>query len=195
MKIEKPTPTCPEDEAYIAYIDKHRNNVYTAFLRFGKALCLSLSLVNGEYDTLRFQIFKHDISKFGAEEFYGYRQNFFPKKEEEPDHKKFQKAWKHHYMNNPHHWNYYVEDGTAKAMNKLDIAEMLLDWIAMSMEFKNSPITWYNQNKQNINLEKNTRNLVEASLAILSTSRLYPFYIKSKHKKPVSKKRKNDNAH
>lgn len=181
MKPIKPTPTCPEEEAYLKYIDEHRNYVYTAFLRFGKTICLALSLVHGEYDILRRHVSRHDISKYGTDEFNGYRQYFYAKEGEEKNKALFDKAWQHHYTNNPHHWEYYLEmPGHADEMPKLNVAEMLLDWIAMSMKFKNSPITWYNQNKDRMILHKKTRDNVEQVLSVLSTETQYPFRIRRK---------------
>ena len=194
MKIVKPTPTCPEDEAYIAYIDEHRKNVYTAFIRFGHMICLAMSLVHGEYDMLRRYVYSHDASKYTEEEFFGYRQWFFPEKDKEANRDLFNKAWVHHYTVNPHHWEFHVKNGIPKEMSKLNTAEMLLDWIAMSIKFKNSPVTWYNEHKNNINIHKNTRNTVEAVLAILSAQKLYPFVIRKK-KRIYHRKDKNDVKH
>lgn len=188
----KPTPTCPEEEAYLAYIDEHRKNVYTAFMRFGSTLCLALSLVHGEYDVLRRFVSSHDNSKYSEEEFEGYRQWFYPKEGEEKDKDTFNKAWKHHYEHNPHHWEHHLANGKPKPMSKLNIAEMILDWIAMSIKFKNSPLEWYKKNKDRINLEKRTRDQVESILVTLAATKLYPFYVKKRTNKngrrPVHKK-------
>ena len=163
----KPTPTCPEEEAYLAYIDEHRKNVYTAFMRFG------------------------DNSKYSGEEFEGYRQWFYPKEGEEKNKDVFDKAWKHHYEHNSHHWEYHLTNGKPKPMSKLNIAEMILDWIAMSIKFKNSPLEWYKENKDRINLEKRSRDQVESILVTLAATKLYPFYVKRNHKygrRPKQKK-------
>lgn len=189
MKIIKPTPTCPEDEAYIAYIDEHRKNVYTAFMRFGKMICLSLSLVQGEYDILRRRIYYHDASKYTDKEFAGYRQWFYPKEGEEKNKELFTEAWHHHYSTNSHHWEFYVENKEPRAMKKMDVAEMVLDWTAMSMKFKNNPIAWYNQNKSNIYIHRITRDQVEKTLSLLSISHLYPFQIRQKQKHKNYKKK------
>ncbi len=178
MKIVKPEPACQEDKAYIAYIDEHRKNVNTAFISFGKIICLALSMVHGEYDVLRRYVKNHDASKYSEEEFSGYRQWFYPEKDKEKDSILFKKAWEHHYKNNPHHWEYFLENGTAKEMSKLNIAEMLLDWIAMSMKFKNNPADWYKENKDRIVLHKETRSQVELTLAILASQSVYPFKLK-----------------
>ncbi len=187
MKIVKPEPTCPEDEAYLAYVDEHRKNVYIAFVKFGKTICLALSLVYGEYDTLKRSVNKHDASKYSTEEFLGYRQWFYPQKDAEKDKDTFQKAWTHHYTTNPHHWEYFVKNDIPREMPKIYIAEMLLDWIAMSMKFKNNPVNWYKTNKDQINLHKDTRALVENTLAILSTQSSYPFKIKNSSRRRLKK--------
>ena len=74
-------------------------------------------------------------------------------------------------------------------MKKMDIAEMILDWTAMSMKFKNNPITWYNQNKSNICIHRITRDQVEKTLSLLSISHLYPFQIRQQKKHKNHKKK------
>ena len=191
MKIVKPVPSCPEEKAYLAYIDEHRKNVFSAFMKFGKTICLGLSLVQGEYDILKRYVNRHDASKYDKEEFDGYRQWFYPKEGEEKNKEVFQAAWHHHYRNNPHHWEYYVDHEKASPMPKLSIAEMILDWIAMSMKFKNSPADWYNQNKDNILLHKDTKDKTESVLKMLSGQNIYPFRVSRNYKtgrRPRNKK-------
>ena len=178
MKLIKPSPACPEDEAYLAYIDEHRNNVRQAFFKFGKPICLCLSLVNGEYDILQRHVNRHDVSKYNEEEFQGYRQWFFPKEGETKDKDMFQKAWKHHYETNQHHWEYFLNNGKPKEMPPLCIAEMLLDWIAMSMKFRNSPLKWYRENQDRITVHKDTRQKLEHILSVLAAYPVYPFRIR-----------------
>jgi hypothetical protein len=184
MKIVKPTPSCPEEEAYLAYIDEHRKNVYQAFVKFGKSICLCLSMVNGEYNTLKRYVSSHDSSKYSEDEFQGYRQWFYPKENENKNKDLFLKAWTHHYKTNRHHWEYWLENNEPKEMSPICIAEMLLDWIAMSIKFKNSPLAWYNENKDRIIIHKHTRQQVERILSSLSKYPVYPFLIhKRRHNK------------
>lgn len=188
MDIQKPTPACPEDEAYLAYIDAHRKNVFTAFCRFGQQICLCLSLVGPAYKQLRACVSRHDLSKYENREFGQYRQFFFPADGEEKDKALFDRGWQHHYQNNRHHWEFWLENGKPKPMDKLAIAEMILDWVAMSIHFKTNPLIWYNQNKHKIVFEKRTRETVETVLQVLARTKQYPFSIRRYHtRRPVKK--------
>lgn len=178
MEINKPEPACPEDEAYIQYIDDHRKNVLVAFYRFAPWICLSLSMLNPFYKQLRSCVANHDLSKYEKEEFGYYRQFFFPEKEQIKDKLKFLRGWQHHYRNNKHHWEYWVDNNTAKEMDKTSVAEMILDWIAMSLHFKTNPMVWYKQNKNRMVLGKQTRKSVETIMENLSKTNLYPFSIR-----------------
>lgn len=187
MEINKPEPTCPEDEAYIQYIDAHRKNLLTAFYRFGQQICLCLSLIGPSYKQLRTHINNHDLSKYEAEEFNAYRQFFFPAKGTEKDKTLFLRGWKHHYANNKHHWEYWLHNGIPEPMDKLSIAEMILDWIAMSIHFKTNPNDWYRQNRNKIVLDKRTRESVEKILKFLTKSNGYPFSIRRYRRERVKK--------
>lgn len=188
LKINKPAPTCPEDEAYLKYIDEHRHYVLTAFKKHGQQICLCLSLIGLPYHELRHRIAIHDLSKYGPEEFTEYRKSFFPKKEEENQISNFHMAWKHHYMNNDHHWEYWIHDDKAEEMDRLAIAEMILDWEAMSVKFKNSPLDWYNEHKDSLRLHRKTRELVEATLQSLAKTKEFPYVIRHKTNRRPRKK-------
>ena len=188
VNINKPTPTCPEDEAYLKYIDEHRNNIYFAFRQHGQRICLMLSLIGLSYHKLRKRIAEHDISKYASEEFDAYRNNFFPKEGEEKDAFAFQKAWHHHYSVNDHHWQYWVKNGKAEEMDRIALAEMILDWEAMSFKFKSNPVDWYQKNKDEIILERHTRELVEKVLTNLQVSHEYPYAIRKNNRRRRQKK-------
>ena len=178
MEIVKPTPICPEDEAYIQYIDAHRKNLLTAFYRFAPQICLCLSLLGPSYKELRKRIGDHDASKYTVEEFEPYRQFFFPVEGQEKNKDRFLRGWRHHYTNNKHHWEYWLQNGSPAEMDKFSIAEMILDWIAMSIQFKNNPNVWYRQNKKRIVLHKRTQESVEKIMETLAKSKEYPFSIR-----------------
>jgi len=177
MEINKPTPACKEDKDYIKYIDDHRKNVFIAFNRFGQQICLCLSLIGIPYKQLRNLVAVHDISKYEPAEFSSYRQFFYPEQGQEKDDDIFKKAWRHHYQHNRHHWQYWIENGIPKPMDKLAVAEMVLDWIAMSIQNKTNPVNWYKQNKNQIQIDKQTRESVEKILDSLAATREYPFSI------------------
>ena len=190
MSVNKKIPTCPEEEAYLKYINEHRNTVKISFLKHGQYICLCLSLIGIErkkndfeqsiYDKLKTRIASHDKSKYDEKEFEGYRQWFFPKDGEEKNHDAFLKSWQHHYQTNDHHWQYWIDGTNVKEMDRLAIAEMILDWEAMSVQFKNNPVDWYNEHKNEIVLGKQTRELVEKTLNSLQSIKEYPYTINRK---------------
>ena len=58
--------------------------------------------------------------------------------------KNFELAWKHHYENNPHHPEFWIDKGGV--MTTRFFYEMILDWIAVSMYYKSSVNDWYFKN-------------------------------------------------
>jgi hypothetical protein len=70
---------------------------------------------------------EHDESKFSEEEFEPYAQYFYKDKK---DNFQFEEAWKHHWMNNEHHPEYWLGED----MPYIYILEMLCDWGSFSVE-------------------------------------------------------------
>ena len=76
-------------------------------------------------------------------EFTQYRNKFFPIGESTDQQKvNFAVAWKHHYINNHHHWETAIE--------KIDIVHMVIDWTAMSYKFGDTAEEYYTANKDKI---------------------------------------------
>ena len=125
----------------------------------------------------------HDLSKFSLAEWPGY-VNWFKgpygvkvtgsirseclSKYEELKHKQahmgFKRGWLHHQHVNPHHWNYWVLDEEPLPMPEVHIREMIADWMAMSMVFKNDVTEWYEKMKKTMNLHPDTKAKVESFL-------------------------------
>lgn len=154
-----------KDLEYYDYIVEHKKNVMVAFNILmnveASASINNTSLVNlslNEAITLRKNILKHDLSKFSEDEFNAYRKSFFSTNEEEIDamhmgisaklmfELEFNSAWKHHYTWNPHHPEYW-RDST---MPKLAMIEMILDWSAMSIKFKDCPLKYFLKKKSEL---------------------------------------------
>ena len=154
---------------YIEYIDNHQANVWNAWCKnmnlFLDIFPFLSDLVNQK--KIQNNIIIHDKSKYSDEEFEPYRIQFFSinDKEKEGNKENFDMAWKHHYTNNMHHWNYWVnEKGEAKEMDDFSIIEMICDWMAMGVQFNNTAAEYYEKNKDKINLASNTRIKVESIL-------------------------------
>lgn len=70
---------------------------------------------------------EHDESKFSEEEFEPYAQRWFGDKKKTPE---YEEAWKHHWMNNEHHPEYWLGED----MPYIYILEMICDWGSFSID-------------------------------------------------------------
>lgn len=146
---------------YKEYIDNHRQNVQKAWMNMkSNSDCLELisrylnTTVESAIRLIDSLIDAHDMSKYGKEEFDAYRKNFYPvdEKEKEDNEIEFDLAWRHHYYNNPHHWDWWYETGNMDNMKMPYVVEMICDWEAMGYKFGNTSKQWYEQNKYKIHL-------------------------------------------
>ncbi len=72
---------------------------------------------------------EHDESKFSEEEFEPYAQKWHGNGIKTPE---YEKAWKHHWMNNEHHPEYWLGED----MPLIYILEMICDWGSFSIASK-----------------------------------------------------------
>jgi len=86
----------------------------------------------------------------------------------------FDIAWLKHIHRNPHHWQYWIlreDDGGNKTLQMPGkyIDEMISDWngAGMAITGKENTREWYIENKDNMNLNENTRHQVETCLNVL----------------------------
>lgn len=151
--------------AYTDYINTHIRYVALAFNTIGKDIAryvyklMKLGNQEGDTDISEYIDFienelipKHDQSKFSDEEFNAYRMKFYPCKEDleisEADRDKaFDAAWEHHKTVNYHHPDKWLiktkEKDMILPMPFYYLIEMIMDWIAMSMNFKQSTYDWW----------------------------------------------------
>ena len=168
---------------YILYIDDHIRNVQKAYNDYFVPLLNNETSIVSEVvskeellEAIRNvsnKIEEHDASKYFDEEFDGYRAHFHPtnlEKSMNDEYQKwvkeeFDKCWKHHYENNCHHVQFWVnfDTGEITDMTLPAIVEMLCDWIAMSMHFKSSTRDWYENDaeKEKNYMTSNTKDIVE----------------------------------
>lgn len=178
-------------EEYAKYIDDHIERVQIAYAnlisinpQLLRKICEDyMDCKNYDnYDALlkrvQYNIINHDKSKYSDEEFLAYRKNFYPvdDREKEENKKDFEKAWKHHYENNTHHWEYWKKkdaktnkDTDYNKMSLIAMLEMICDWMAMSSKFNNTVIEWYSKEKDNIKLHPYTRHYVEILIDYITT--------------------------
>lgn len=155
-----------KEEEYKLYIVEHRDNVKRAL----KAISNILS--DFTYRLIEPLINEHDESKFGVEEFNGYRRKFFSTDKEKEKYKneksyrhfvngQFNYAWNHHQKSNPHHWEYWVMTDEVLPMYEEYMIEMLCDWQSFRYKFGGSTLKWYEKNKFNMIIHLNTIKQIE----------------------------------
>lgn len=153
-----------QEGRYFNYIQEHVANVMLAKELFGDHLVRLLRISNPADLDIRVRL--HDSSKFGKYEFEGYRQNFYPYPGKEANHAMFELAWNHHYVINDHHPEHYRDrneknDWYYKQMTTPAIAEMILDWCAMSIKFHNRPDHWFHKvGSQELVFDKVTSEII-----------------------------------
>lgn len=166
---------------YHGYINEHRENVVKAYYTLRNIETILLSGIKeisiDVLDKLFRRVLHHDKSKYSDEEFEAYRKYFYPindveKRESKDD---FDLAWKHHYLNNDHHWEHYVinddigedSDDNYNPIPIDALLELVCDWMAMGIKFNNTAIEYYNKNKETIYFNKETRELLERILKLI----------------------------
>lgn len=147
-----------KEQEYMDYIEEHIANVKSAFYKYGNTLCEKLNISKFELEK---NIYKHDLSKFSEDEFDAYRNYFFPCNGEERNDKAFELAWEHHYKNNPHHPEYWIHNNQIEDMPNIYIAEMLCDWEAMSMKFKNNTYDYYIKERNKKPFSEHTKKVLD----------------------------------
>lgn len=110
----------------------------------------------------------HDISKFSYIEFINYARTYYDKNGKsiyEPT-DEFYEAWKHHYKNNKHHWEFWIaDDNTILKIPEVYLREMLADMIAMDYNENSLPTKeYYYKNKHKILMNNESRLLFESLL-------------------------------
>lgn len=101
----------------------------------------------------------HDESKFSEEEFEPYAQKWFGDGVKTPE---YEEAWKHHWMNNEHHPEYWLGED----MPYIYILEMLCDWGSFSIDkgdLRELSDFYYNKAKDDPekNLSEKTKTIIE----------------------------------
>ena len=150
-----------KEREYLEYIDTHIKTVQSVWLALQDRLSGHYWLDDCYYFTINDRIERHDQSKYDIYEFGGYRQFFYPENENEKKAITFNHAWNHHQKTNDHHWEYWLLIGTRGKIEALEmefpsIIEMLCDWTAMSVKFKNMPSNWFEANKEKMVLHPGT---------------------------------------
>ena len=144
-----------KEREYKQYVDEHTRNVQTAWENMKNSTVQDyIRSVEESSDSfyvlmqiVNLNISNHDRSKYGPEEWEYYRKEYYPvdAKEKEKNKADYDEAWKHHYTNNLHHWNWWYLNNLTEKMPFAHVIEMCCDWIAMSMKFGGTAWEWYNK--------------------------------------------------
>lgn len=162
MKITIQTKS-KEEQMYDEYLREHIANVKKAYDLYSGILLDYLTMK--DKTQLLKRVNRHDLSKWSKEEYQPYIQYFYPKEGQTPNEEIFERAWQHHYKNNDHHPEYWWREGRESlAMTNEAIAEMFLDWIAMTMKFKTNMVEWFKEHKDELNFNPYTLVKVEEIL-------------------------------
>ena len=120
----------------------------------------------------------HDMSKFRPSEFIPYAKYFYGQYDDGEVEKNFNKAWLLHIHRNPHHWKYWVlQNDTITTQPKLILIpiqylkEMGCDWLGAEKAItgRDSIKEWYLKNKNQIQLNKTSREWIEKNFIKIST--------------------------
>jgi len=167
VKYENPSgKMTPEELMYEKYIKDHIMKVSKSFDDRAYGLQKVLGLGQEDMSNLILRVQTHDVSKFDVAEFPAYRNYFYPAPGEVKDVVAFSKAWEHHYTTNDHHPEYW-DRGVLELMSPVALAEMILDWEAMSRNFGGNPRQYYMQTNKTIRLHPQTEIALKRALNVL----------------------------
>ena len=150
---------------YDQYLFNHKSNVRKGYYWIVENLP---ELIKGNYEHQL--CFVHDDSKSNQDEYEAYDTYFYGNNRSYSVVQNFKVAWLNHIHRNPHHWQYWilVNDDPNEGEILLEIPyhyiiEMICDWWAFSWKKRNlhEIFDWYNQHKDYMKLNSNTRNTVE----------------------------------
>lgn len=184
--IDNDPEVAAKEEEYYNRIGLHRNNVYKAFQKLIKDPSSEIIIFEKPVyliaDKLEPEIRNHDMSKFGDEEFYGYRMKWYPTLKEKnllATSEEYRReaeeanalACQHHMRNNDHHPQWWCIDndveeyklGDPSDMTIIAMLHMICDWEGMSMEVGGSTKQWWANNKADKSryMTENTINFVD----------------------------------
>ena len=153
-----------EDE-YRKYLSQHKKDIWNAWRELKLKLNDEYWIDDYVWFELQQRVSVHDQSKYNENEFGKYRQYFYPVFNEDKSKSSFEIGLACHINKNDHHWNHWVltdVNGTrAISMPEVCVIEMLLDWKAMSYTTGKGVLDYYNENKSNFLLHKDTVALID----------------------------------
>jgi hypothetical protein len=140
-------------QEYLNYVREHVDNVSKAWLELQEK-CKDMRFIYDDYYffSITDAVDSHDKSKLSEFEFVQYRKAFYPCESEQ----KFDmtEAWNHHKKENAHHWENWASIASEKHDPSVEVhaVHMILDWMAMGYKFGGTARSYYEKNKEKINI-------------------------------------------
>lgn len=164
-QIIKKVKTNQAENKYYKYIEQHRKYMVQAYIEM-LACPVILELGDEVLNKLKHRVLTHDLSKYENEEFGAYRKHYYPinKQEKEDNLENFERAWQHHWNNNPHHWQYRRNNTEFSKENITDVVNVLenvCDWLAIGYDFNDRPYQYYEKVQETIELCPAEREFLE----------------------------------
>lgn len=165
------------EKKYKDYVDTHIANVNRAWKE--EISKIDDKFIQENKKAITEKVKNHDKSKYDEEEFDAYRANYDPinEKERANNEAKFQAAWLHHFQNNNHHWQHWIDETGKLDKAKYDkdtvmkaYIEMICDWQGMGYVFGDNAAQYYNDNKDKIKIYPELRKWLENLLNKIDTS-------------------------
>jgi len=145
---------------YLDYLEEHLLNVRKAWKEL-QLKCKDMRFIYDDYvyNWIGGEVEEHDLSKLSEAEFVQYRKVFFPT-EHEPEYS-LSKAFNHHILKNPHHWEYWTDRSTSDPVEwEVHCVHMVIDWMAMAYKFGDTAKEYYEKNKGRIKLPEYAINFI-----------------------------------
>lgn len=139
---------------YLWYVLRHKWFVFVAGRR---------------YQVPIWQLIIHDLSKFSLAEWGGYVRWYMIGDKSAAAKAVYDAAWEHHWLNNPHHWQYWSggEEGAfLSPMPDEYLREMVADWAGAGRALTGrwEVREWYAKTHVTMKMHPSTRERVERLL-------------------------------
>jgi len=146
----------------------HKIAVYQAGLELSRQEWFSNYIKGDDKELFLHNLWIHDMSKFSANEAFGYACYDF-KNPSENTKAGFEKAWHHHKMHNEHHPEYWFNPSRSGElepimMPPIYVMEMIADWIGAGKTYGSTLEEWLPKNIQKFKFGQSkswVRNILE----------------------------------
>ena len=173
-----------KEKEYMKYLSAHISGVVRNFNLYFYPLVtqeypdvtlesVSITELQAAISDKAFTIKDHDSSKYSDEEFFAYRKHYYPTQTEKSYgdeylsrvEEEYNEAVKHHYANNEHHQEHWVDaNNTLIDMSLSAIVEMICDWLSVGDYYKSSTLDWWHSDESDTErsyMTEKTRTITE----------------------------------